>query len=232
MALISITLPSEEAGSRSLTRSRSASARRRNVDRTVIRCLDVVIAVSGLLFVSPLIVVVIILLATEGGPILFAHRRIGLGGKSFYCLKFRSMVVDAEERLACLLRDDPGAREEWLRDHKLRKDPRVTRFGQFLRRSSVDELPQLLNVLRGQMSIVGPRPIVDAELPRYGRRIASYYAVKPGITGIWQVSGRNDVEYRRRVAMDCVFAKSLRPSLYLYLVVATIPAVLARRGSY
>jgi lipopolysaccharide/colanic/teichoic acid biosynthesis glycosyltransferase len=192
----------------------------------------VVIAVFGLLFVSPLIVVVALVLAIEGGPILFSHRRIGLGGKTFHCLKFRSMVVDAEDRLARLLRDDPEARAEWQRDHKLRSDPRVTRFGQFLRRSSVDELPQLLNVLFGQMSIVGPRPIVAAELPRYGRRISSYLAVKPGITGIWQVSGRNDVEYRTRVAMDCVFAKSIRPSLYLYLVVATIPAVLTRRGSY
>jgi exopolysaccharide production protein ExoY len=176
--------------------------------------------------------IVVILLAVEDGPILFAHRRVGLGGKSFFCLKFRSMVVDAEERLARLLRDDPEASREWIRDHKLRNDPRVTSFGRFLRRSSVDELPQLLNVLRGDMSIVGPRPIVDAERSRYGRRISSYYALKPGITGIWQVSGRNDVEYRTRVAMDCVYAKAIRPSLYLYLVMATVPAVLARRGSY
>jgi len=192
----------------------------------------VTIAVVALIFISPLLLVVIVILAVEGGPIMFAHRRVGLGGKRFYCLKFRSMVVDAEERLSRVLRDDSEARQEWQRNRKLRKDPRITRFGQFLRRSSVDELPQLLNVLRGEMSIVGPRPIVDAELPRYGRRISSYYAVKPGITGIWQVSGRNDVKYRTRVAMDCVFAKSIRPSLYLYLVVVTVPAILARRGSY
>jgi lipopolysaccharide/colanic/teichoic acid biosynthesis glycosyltransferase len=142
------------------------------------------------------------------------------------------MVADAEERLARLLREDGNARREWLKDHKLRKDPRVTAFGQFLRRSSLDELPQLINVLRGEMSIVGPRPIVDAEISRYGRRIANYYRVKPGITGIWQVSGRNDVEYRTRIAMDCLYAKSVRPSLYLWLVVATVPAVLSRRGSY
>jgi exopolysaccharide production protein ExoY len=232
MTVITISLPGEEASARDVARDGAAHARRRNANRLVIRVLDIIIAVVALLFIFPLIAVVVIVLATERGPILFAHRRIGLGGRSFPCLKFRSMVVDAEERLACLLRNNPQARDEWLRDHKLRNDPRVTRFGQFLRRSSIDELPQLLNVLLGQMSIVGPRPIVHAELPRYGRRISSYYAVKPGITGIWQVSGRNDVEYRTRVAMDCVFAKSIRPSLYLYLVVATIPAVLARRGSY
>jgi lipopolysaccharide/colanic/teichoic acid biosynthesis glycosyltransferase len=150
----------------------------------------------------------------------------------FYCLKFRTMVVDAEERLARLLRDDAAARGEWERDHKLRNDPRVTALGRFLRRSSLDELPQLLNVLRGEMSIVGPRPIVEAEIAHYGRRIANYCSVKPGLTGIWQVSGRNDVDYRTRVAMDCLYAKSFRPSLYLWLVIATIPAVLMRRGSY
>ena len=226
VSMISITHPGQR------TRRSLPAVRKRDIDKPIIRSLDITIAIVALLFISPLLMVVIVVLACEGGPVIFAHRRIGLGGKSFYCLKFRSMVVDAEERLSRLLRDDPEAQQEWLRDHKLRNDPRITRFGQFLRRSSVDELPQLLNVLRGEMSIVGPRPIVDAELPRYGRRISSYYAVKPGITGIWQVSGRNDVEYRTRVAMDCVFAKSIRPSLYLYLVVATVPAVLARRGSY
>jgi lipopolysaccharide/colanic/teichoic acid biosynthesis glycosyltransferase len=141
------------------------------------------------------------------------------------------MVIDADERLARLLREDHVARDEWARNHKLRNDPRVTRVGRFLRRSSLDELPQLFNVLKGEMSIVGPRPIVEAEIARYGRRIAKYYSVKPGITGIWQVSGRNDVAYRTRVAMDCLYARSVRPSLYLWLVVATIPAVLSRRGS-
>jgi len=224
--MISITLPGQR------TRRSLPTVRKRNFDKSIIRSLDVTIAVVALIFISPLLLVVIVILAVEGGPIMFAHRRVGLGGKRFYCLKFRSMVVDAEERLSRVLRDDSEARQEWQRNRKLRKDPRITRFGQFLRRSSVDELPQLLNVLRGEMSIVGPRPIVDAELPRYGRRISSYYAVKPGITGIWQVSGRNDVKYRTRVAMDCVFAKSIRPSLYLYLVVVTVPAILARRGSY
>jgi lipopolysaccharide/colanic/teichoic acid biosynthesis glycosyltransferase len=184
------------------------------------------------LFLLPLFVAVALVLAFQDGPIFIAHRRLGMGGRPFYCLKFRSMVADAEARLARLLQEDPVARSEWLRDYKLHSDPRVTAFGRFLRRSSVDELPQLFNVLRGEMSIVGPRPIVEAEVARYGRRISSYYRVKPGITGIWQVSGRNDVGYRTRVAMDCVYAKSVRPALYLWLVVATVPAVLSRRGSY
>jgi exopolysaccharide production protein ExoY len=201
-------------------------------DDIVIRSFDIAIALLAFLFFLPPLLIVAAILAAQGGPIIFAHRRVGKSGQSFYCYKFRSMVVDAEERLARLLRDDQQAREEWLRDHKLRNDPRVTAFGRFLRRSSIDELPQLLNVLRGDMSIVGPRPIVDAEVSRYGRRIVSYYRVRPGITGIWQVSGRNDVEYRTRVAMDCLYAKSARPSLYIWLVVATIPAVLSRRGSY
>jgi len=198
----------------------------------LIRCLDVVIASLALVFFMPLLVLVGLALAFEGGPILFAHQRIGLGGRRFYCLKFRSMVVDAEARLSRLLQDNPEARQEWFQNHKLRDDPRITAFGRFLRKTSLDELPQLVNVLRGEMSIVGPRPIVEAEMTRYGHRITSYLAVKPGITGIWQVSGRSDVEYRTRVAMDCLYAKSVRPGLYLWLVVATIPAVLSRRGSY
>ena len=142
------------------------------------------------------------------------------------------MAIDAEERLAELLARDPIARAEWARDHKLRDDPRATPLGVFLRRSSLDELPQLFNVLQGTMSLVGPRPIVDAEIARYGKRFQHYCAVKPGITGLWQVSGRNDVSYRTRVALDCIYAKSRSPGLYLWIVVVTIPAVLLRKGSY
>jgi len=200
-------------------------------EATLIRALDVAIAIFGILFLLPLFIAVALVLTFQSGPILIAHRRIGRGGRRFNCLKFRSMIVNAEERLVQILRDDPAAREEWLKNHKLRNDPRITPVGGFLRRSSLNELPQLFNVLRGDMSIVGARPIVEAEIVRYGRRIRNYYSVKPGITGIWQVSGRNDVEYRTRVAMDCLYAKSARPSLYLWLVVATIPAVLSRRGS-
>jgi lipopolysaccharide/colanic/teichoic acid biosynthesis glycosyltransferase len=204
----------------------------KTLDHALIRSLDIVIAIAGIVFVSPIVVIVVVLLAAQGGPILFAHRRIGFEGRHFFCLKFRSMVVDAETRLTRLLEQNPVARREWELNHKLRDDPRITRLGQFLRRSSIDELPQLLNVLRGEMSIVGPRPIVEAEVPRYGRRIIHYHNVKPGITGLWQVSGRSDVEYRTRVAMDCLYARKANPRLYILLVIATIPVVLARRGSY
>ena len=164
--------------------------------------------------------------------VLFAHRRVGYRGRHFLCLKFRSMAMDAEAHLSQLLARDAVARAEWARDFKLRNDPRVTKLGLFLRRTSLDELPQLFNVLRGEMSIVGPRPIVDNEVSRYGHRFHHYCSVKPGITGMWQVSGRNDVAYRSRVAMDVLFARSKSPLLYIWIVVATVPAVLMRRGSY
>lgn len=199
----------------------------------LVRALDVVIALLTLVFVLPLMAVIALaIFLQDGGPVLFSHRRVGRGGKPFFCYKFRSMAVDAEARLAELLKRDPVAREEWARDHKLRDDPRVTPLGAFLRRSSLDELPQLFNVLLGTMSLVGPRPIVDAEISRYGKRFCHYCAVKPGITGLWQVSGRNDVSYRTRVALDCLYAKSRSPALYLWIVVVTIPAVLSRKGSY
>ena len=198
-----------------------------------VRALDIVIAFLALVFVLPLMgIVALAIFLQDGGPVFFAHRRVGRGGKPFFCYKFRSMAVDAEARLAELLQRNAAARAEWARDHKLRDDPRVTPLGAFLRRSSLDELPQLFNVLQGSMSLVGPRPIVDAEISRYGKRFRHYCSVKPGITGLWQVSGRNDVSYRTRVALDCLYAKSQSPVLYLWIVVVTIPAVLSRKGSY
>jgi lipopolysaccharide/colanic/teichoic acid biosynthesis glycosyltransferase len=200
---------------------------------TFVRALDVMIALFTLVFVLPLMAVIALaIFLQDGGSVLFSHRRVGRGGKPFSCYKFRSMAADAEARLTELLERDPVAREEWARDHKLRDDPRVTPLGAFLRRSSLDELPQLFNVLQGTMSLVGPRPIVDAEISRYGKRFCHYCAVKPGITGLWQVSGRNDVSYRTRVALDCLYAKSQSPALYLWIVIVTIPAVLSRKGSY
>jgi Undecaprenyl-phosphate galactose phosphotransferase WbaP len=191
------------------------------------------LALLALVFLAPLMIVVAMAIyIQDGGPVVFAHKRIGRGGRHFYCLKFRSMAKDAEARLADLLANDADARAEWAKDHKLKNDPRITRLGHFLRKTSLDELPQLFNVLRGEMSLVGPRPIVDGEVEKYGHRFAHYCAVKPGITGLWQVSGRNDVSYRSRVAMDCLYAKSKSPALDAWILVATIPAVLARRGSY
>ncbi|KQY35995.1 hypothetical protein ASD38_02465 [Caulobacter sp. Root487D2Y] len=203
------------------------------MSEVVSRCLDIAVALLALIFIVPLLATIAVAIKlADGGPVLFSHRRIGRDGQPFGCLKFRSMVVDAEERLARLLAVDELARQEWLKDHKLRDDPRVTPLGSFLRRSSLDELPQLFNVLRGEMSIVGPRPIVQAEVARYGRRFASYCAVRPGITGLWQVSGRNDVSYRRRVACDVVYARRKSLGRDVFIIVWTVPAVLKGQGSY
>ena len=204
-----------------------------SADKMLTTSMNIVVAIAALVFLLPvMLLVAMAIYAQDGGPILFAHRRIGLNGRYFHCLKFRSMAIDAEARLAALLASDPAARAEWQQDHKLRCDPRVTRLGAFLRKTSLDELPQFLNVLRGDMSIVGPRPIVEAEVAKYGRRFRDYCAVKPGITGLWQVSGRSDTSYRTRVALDCIYARHRSFGLDAYIIACTVPAVLARRGSY
>jgi exopolysaccharide production protein ExoY len=208
-------------------------ARSGGADALATEAMNFAIALIALVFLAPLLIVVAALIfVQDGGPVVFAHRRIGRDGRHFRCLKFRSMAVDAEARLAELLARDPEARAEWEKDHKLRNDPRVTKLGAFLRKSSLDELPQLVNVLKGEMSLVGPRPIVDAEAPKYGRRFQHYCAVKPGITGLWQVSGRNDTSYRARVAMDSVYAARRSALLDARILLATVPAVLLTRGSY
>lgn len=197
------------------------------------RSMNVSIAVIALLFFLPVMLLVALAIwCQDRGPVFFAHRRIGRDGRKFPCLKFRSMAIDAQERLEELLASNPQARAEWERDHKLRNDPRVTKLGVFLRKSSLDELPQLINVIRGEMDLVGPRPIVDAEAPKYGSRFKHYCSVNPGITGLWQVSGRNDTSYRSRVAMDCIYAKSKSLRMDLWIMLATVPAVLLRKGSY
>lgn len=200
---------------------------------SVRRATDILIAGGTILFILPLLALISILVwLQDGGAPIYAQERIGRGGRIFRCYKFRSMVVDSRACLERLLTESPEAREEWERDHKLRRDPRITPIGGFLRKSSLDELPQLFNVLGGSMSLVGPRPIVASEVARYGRRIIHYYAVRPGITGLWQVSGRNDVSYRRRVALDCAYVKHRSLMMDLKILTATVPIVLMRRGSY
>ncbi|HUO20940.1 MAG TPA: sugar transferase [Caulobacteraceae bacterium] len=197
------------------------------------RILDILIAATALVFFAPFgLLIALGIKICDGGPVFFGHSRIGYCGRAFRCWKFRSMFTDADARLRELLINDPVARSEWELDHKLRRDPRVTAIGAILRKTSLDELPQLYNVLRGEMSLIGPRPIVNAEIIRYGRWFQYYCAVKPGLSGLWQVSGRNDVSYRRRVAMDVAYARSQSPRLYVRILVATIPAVLMRKGSY
>ena len=203
------------------------------LEEAAIRALDIVVSLAAIVALAPLLIAIGAMIKLRNpGPALFAHRRIGRGGRTFACLKFRTMVVDAELRLRALLASDPAARAEWARDHKLRDDPRIISGGGFLRRASLDELPQLFNVLRGEMSIVGPRPIVETEIQRYGRYFASYCAVRPGITGLWQVSGRNDVSYRRRVACDVSYARSKSVRQDIKLILLTLPPVLLAKGSY
>jgi len=197
-----------------------------------IRCFDIILALAALILVGPLMVVTaIVIRLTSAGPAFFIHKRIGQNGKTFGCWKFRTMATDADRRLADLLERDSVARAEWHRDHKLRKDPRITPVGQFLRRSSIDELPQLFNVLNGTMSWVGPRPIVHNEIGRYGHHFRQYCAVRPGITGLWQVSGRSNTTYRRRVAMDVMYVRRRNVMLYGAIMARTLPAVLLQRGS-
>jgi exopolysaccharide production protein ExoY len=196
------------------------------------RFVDVIGAiVLGVVFM-PLIMVIVFMLRKGGGPVIYVHRRVGRGGRMFPCLKFRTMVPNADQRLRDLLERNPELQAEWVRDHKLRHDPRVTRLGRFLRRTSLDELPQLVNVLRGEMSLVGPRPVVREELLRYGKSVGTYLAARPGITGLWQVTGRNDTDYRRRVVLDTYYVRNQNLFLDLYILAKTTGVVLGGNGAY
>jgi len=206
---------------------------RRRSSEVVIRALDILISLFALVFFAPVLIPVgLMVKMQDGGSIFFGQSRIGYGGRDFTCYKFRSMLTDADVRLKNLLATDAVARAEWIRDHKLKNDPRITSFGRFIRKTSLDEFPQLWNVLRGDMSLVGPRPIVQEEICKYGRTFVRYASVKPGITGLWQVSGRSNVSYSRRVAMDRLYCRRRNTALYLYILAITIPTILTQRGSY
>jgi undecaprenyl-phosphate galactose phosphotransferase len=166
------------------------------------------------------------------GPIIFKHKRVGKNGKEFPCYKFRSMCVDSERKLAELLEKDPLAKAEWERDFKLKDDPRITKSGAFLRKTSLDELPQLFNVLKGEMSLVGPRPIIQDEVVKYGEYISDYYMVLPGITGLWQTSGRSDIDYDERVQMDSWYVRNWDVWFDIVLIWRTIKVVLGGKGAY
>lgn len=198
-----------------------------------VRGFDIVVALIAIAFFLPLMVVIFALVkATSSGPGLFCQQRVGLDGQLFPCLKFRTMVTDAQQQLERLLAESEEARLEWEKDQKLKYDPRITAIGEFLRKTSLDELPQLFNVLVGQMSIVGPRPIVQGEIVRYGSRFAAYCTVRPGLTGLWQVSGRNDVSYAKRVRLDSFYAKRQSLALNVSICFQTVPAILSSRGCY
>lgn len=190
------------------------------------RVADIVLALGGIVLLAPyFLICCVATVCFSPGPVLFRHKRIGFNGKRFYCLKFRTMAVDASERLRRHLKEDPGAASEWIATRKLRNDPRVTVIGGLLRKSSLDELPQLFNVLKGDMSIVGPRPVTEEELCRYSDAVNAYYACRPGITGLWQVSGRSTTTFQRRVVLDSYYADHWSMVLDARIIMATVPAV-------
>lgn len=205
----------------------------RPYNRIMKRIFDLTLTIFGGLMISPILLGIALAVAIDNrGHVIFAHKRVGAAGKKFPCYKFQTMVPDAEEKLKKYLTENPDAKREWEETFKLTNDPRVTKLGNFLRRTSLDELPQLWNVIRGEMSLVGPRPIVQAEISRYGKNIREYYMVLPGITGMWQVSGRSDTTYPERVAMDTWYVRNWSVWIDIMYLFKTVKAVLQGRGAY
>lgn len=196
--------------------------------------LDYIFTIPGLVLLSPVFLIVALLIYKEDpGPIFYKHMRVGKNGKVFPCYKFRSMCVNSQERLEKLLKNDENARKEWESSFKLKNDPRITKIGNKLRRTSLDELPQLFNVLRGEMSLVGPRPVIQQELDEFYKDNAELYKmVKPGITGMWQVSGRSDVNYDERIVMDNWYICNWTVWLDIMLLWRTVKVVLGGKGAY
>ena len=187
--------------------------------------------VAFVAFLPAFVVIPLIVKLTSRGPVFYRHRRLGRNGREFRIWKFRSMYVDADERLKTILASDPAAAKEWESTFKLSRDPRVTLFGKFLRKTSLDELPQLFNVFSGEMALVGPRPIVDEEVGHYGKAYRIFSSVRPGITGLWQVSGRSDVGYERRVALDTYYVLNWSPWMDLWILLRTVFSVLFMKGA-
>lgn len=198
------------------------------------RIFDIGFSLFALILCLPLFVLIAIgIVLSSRGNIVFSQERIGRGGKKFHCYKFRSMYSDAEKRLTHLLASDHNLRSEWEKHHKLKNDPRITPFGRFLRKTSLDELPQFFNVLKGDLSVVGPRPVVENELvSHYGPKASKILSIRPGVTGIWQVSGRNDLSYSRRIEMDEKYVDTHSLLLDLSLIIKTIPRMIFSKGAY
>lgn len=204
----------------------------KRTSRFVKRTFDIICSILIILVSSPLLAFLYYKVTRDGGPAIYGHMRVGRHGKLFPCYKFRSMVLNSQEVLQQLLDSDPEARAEWERDFKLKNDPRITPVGRFIRKTSLDELPQLFNVLRGQMSLVGPRPIISEELIRYDENVDYYLMAKPGMTGLWQVSGRNDVDYDTRVYFDSWYVKNWSLWNDIAILFKTVKVVLHRDGAY
>lgn len=195
------------------------------------RTIDLLLASIALLALAPLMLALAFVVAMDGGPVLFGHWRVGRNGQPFRCLKFRTMIIGADRCLNEYLSLHPAAAEEWQRDQKLDFDPRITGIGRMLRQSSLDELPQLINVLRGEMSLVGPRPVTATELQqRYGLQAESYVSVRPGITGLWQVSGRNRLSYDERVTLDARYVRTQSLGGDLAILFRTVSVMLSGDG--
>ena len=205
----------------------------RKVNRVIKLVFDYLLTIVGIVLISPILIAIAVWIYKDSpGPVIFKHIRVGKNGQAFPCYKFRTMCVDAQEKLAELLANNPAAKEEWERDFKLKDDPRITKSGAFLRKTSLDELPQIFNVLRGEMSLVGPRPVIKEELERYGEYLGDYLMVRPGITGMWQVSGRSDTTYEERVQMDSWYVRNWSVWLDVMLLWRTVKAVVKREGAY
>lgn len=195
--------------------------------------MDIILSVALLTLVLPLMLAIgVIVKLSDGGPVLFVQRRCGANGKTFKCYKFRTMRVDAKERFDRLMASDPVAAAEWAKFQKLENDPRVTFIGRFLRKASLDELPQLLNILRGEMSVVGPRPITSDEIYRYGPHFPYYAAVRPGVLGLWQVSGRSRLTYDQRVELDVRYVETWSLWNDVKILFKSVPVVLFGAGAY
>lgn len=205
----------------------------RKVNRVAKLVFDYLLTIVGTILISPILIAIAVWIYKDSpGPVIFKHIRVGKNGQAFPCYKFRTMCVDAQEKLAELLANNSAAKEEWERDFKLKDDPRITKSGAFLRKTSLDELPQIFNVLRGEMSLVGPRPVIKEELERYGEYLGDYLMVKPGITGMWQVSGRSDTTYEERVQMDSWYVRNWSVWLDIMLLWRTVKSVVCRKGAY
>lgn len=210
---------------------RNQLARRRN--RVIKRVFDLLFTICGGLCILPFLLVIAVMVAFDNkGNVIFAHRRIGRGGKEFKCYKFQTMIPNAQEALEKYLAENPEARKEWEESFKLTNDPRVTKLGNILRKTSLDEMPQLWNVIKGDMSLVGPRPIVAKEIERYGEYFREYAMVTPGITGMWQASGRSDTTYEERVEMDTWYVRNWSVWIDLMYLFKTVKIVFTGKGAY
>jgi exopolysaccharide production protein ExoY len=217
----------------STAKAARAAAPQRPVGGGVKRTLDLAVALSAAVLLLPLFVMIAVLIKLyDGGPVFYRHRRIGMKSKPFLCVKFRTMAVNGDGQLRKHLDASPTAALEWAQTRKLKVDPRITAVGAVLRRMSIDELPQVINIVRGEMSVVGPRPIAGDEVTMYGKDAEYYFRARPGLTGAWQVSGRNDVSYSQRVALDRDYVQNWSLWHDIMIIAKTVPAVVWAKGSY